>query len=359
MLKSLHIIGSRQMGGAESFFMRLVKALNGADHRASVAVRPESPLLKELDETIPVHQVAMRNGWDLFSVSRIRRLVKSTGVDVVQTYMGRASRLTRLPKDARAIHVARLGGFYKIDGYYRHADAWVGNTKALCDYLVRQGLPVSRVFHISNFVELPQIVSEARVSEVRNQLGVPDEAIVVFSLGRFIDIKGFEYLIRAFSRLEQNVAGRPVHLVLAGDGPLRHELLALAEVLRLGGRFHWAGWVRDPAPYMSMADLFIVPSTHETLGNVILEAWSYELPVISTCTPGALELIEDGRNGRLVPCKDDQALAATIRECLSTRPGDLAGLGTAGKAALDANHSSTAITGAYLDMYASLCGPVG
>ncbi len=359
MLRSLHIIGSRQMGGAESFFLRLVNALNGADHRASVVVRPQSPLLKEFDEATSVYQVAMRNGWDLFSVCDIRRVVRSAGVDIVQTYMGRASRLTRLPKDVRAAHVARLGGFYKIDGYYRHADAWVGNTRALCDYLVRQGLPASRVYHISNFVEPSRCISESRVIELRHQLGVPDDAQVVFSLGRFIDIKGFDDLLKAFARLESTVAGRPLHLVLAGDGPLRAELLALAESLNLAGRFHWAGWVRDPAPFMHMADLFVVPSSHETLGNVILEAWSYALPVISTRTPGALELIEDGRNGLLVPCKDDQTLAASIRDCLNDQSGLLVRLGAAGKASLASDHSSEVIVRAYLDMYASLCRSAG
>jgi glycosyltransferase involved in cell wall biosynthesis len=140
---------------------------------------------------------------------------------------------------------------------------------------------------------------------------------------------------------------------------LRAELLALAEALNLAERFHWAGWVRDPSPYMHMADLFVVPSSHETLGNVILEAWSYALPVISTRTPGALELIEDGRNGLLVPCKDDRALAASIRECLNDQSGQLVRLGVAGKASLASDHSSEAIVRAYLDMYASLCRPVG
>jgi glycosyltransferase involved in cell wall biosynthesis len=106
---------------------------------------------------------------------------------------------------------------------------------------------------------------------------------------------------------------------------------------------------------MHMADLFIVPSSHETLGNVILEAWSHELPVIATRTPGALELIDDGRNGLLVPCRDDRALAAAIEACLDDRSGLLARLGAAGKLELEGRHSPAVITGAYLEMYAALC----
>jgi glycosyltransferase involved in cell wall biosynthesis len=356
MLQSLHIIGSRQMGGAESFFLRLVRALNRSDHHACVAVRPKSPLTGKFNESTPVYRVPMRNGFDLFSVAAIRKLIRSTGVDIVQTYMGRASRLTRLPKDARAVHVARLGGFYKVDGYYRHADAWVGNTTALCDYLVREGLPARRVFHISNFVDPAKPVKPQEVAALRESLGIPRDAIVLFALGRFIDIKGFDDLIEAFALIDAQAIAKPLHLVLAGDGPLRGRLLDLASGLGLAGRFHWAGWVQDPSPYMHMADLFIVPSSHETLGNVILEAWSYELPVISTQTPGALELIENGRNGLLVPCRDARALAGSISSCLDDRSGLLAGLAAAGRERLEANHSSAAITGAYLDMYETLCG---
>ena len=359
MLHSLHIIGSRQLGGAESFFLRLVKALNAQNHLASAVVRPDSPLVESLADAVTVHQVAMRNGWDLLSAVKIRQLIAAAAVDVVQTYMGRASRLTRLPKHAGAVHVARLGGFYKIDGYYRHADAWVGNTRALCDYLVRQGLPADRVYHISNFVEPTKEVDKSKIQDLRLELGLPEEARVLFALGRFIDKKGFDILIKAFARLGKEVDGLPVHLVLAGDGPRRRTLLALAETLGLQGRLHWAGWTQDPSPYLRLADLFIVPSSHEPLGNVILEAWSYALPVVSTRTHGALELIDDGSTGRLVPCEDEQALAAVIAECLHDRTGGLARLGAAGKAVLDARHSCAAITRAYLEMYAALCAGAG
>ena len=54
--------------------------------------------------------------------------------------------------------MARLGGYYKIDGYYRHAHAWVGNTQDICDFMVKEGLPPERVFYIGNFVPQPRAV---------------------------------------------------------------------------------------------------------------------------------------------------------------------------------------------------------
>lgn len=355
MIRSLHIIGSRQMGGAESFFLRLVKALNDSGHQALAGVRPRSPLNHELGPGVDICPLGLHNSWDLLSVAAIRRLVRESGVDVVQSYMGRASRLTRLPKSSHAVHVARLGGFYKIDGYYRHADAWVGNTRALCDYLVREGLPGSKIFHIGNFVEPPRRVSADEVTALRRAAGAPEGALVIFSLGRFIDIKGFDDLLKAFAELPVEVDGRPLFLVLGGDGPLRDDLLKLAADLELGRRFHWAGWLKDTAPWFSLADLFVVPSTHETLGNVILEAWAHRLPVISTMTPGAQELVRDGVNGLLCPTGDPVQLATRCRE-LAGSCAERERLAAAGAAELVLHHGREAVVNSYLSMYRQLVG---
>ena len=115
--------------------------------------------------------------------TRLTRLIRERQPDVVQTYMGRATRLTRLPAGSRALHVARLGGYYKIDGYYRHAHAWVGNTQDICDFMVKEGLPRERVFYIGNFVPQPRAVSAEEVRALRAHLGLADNAFVIFAVG--------------------------------------------------------------------------------------------------------------------------------------------------------------------------------
>jgi glycosyltransferase involved in cell wall biosynthesis len=354
-LLSLHIIGSRQLGGAESFYLRLVRALNEQGGQTAMAViRPNSPLRQVLDGEKRQFHVPMRNGWDLFSMVSIRRLTRETGADIVQSYMGRGSRLTRLPEQGHAIHVARLGGFYKIDGYYRHAHAWVGNTRELCDYLVRAGLPARRVYQIGNFVEPAVPSGEIAIRELRNSLDVPAEAVVLFSLGRFIDIKGFDDLLSAFAKLPPEFHGRPIFLVIAGDGPLGPSLLKQSRELQIDTRVRWAGWQSHPGPYFEMADIFVCPSSHETLGNVILEAWAHRLPVVSTRTPGGLELIAEGETGLLAPCKDPRGLANRLAELLEGGPSGWEPLADRGAHALKNKHGKEAVVGQYLAMYQEL-----
>ncbi len=351
---SLHIIGSTQVGGAERFFSRLIGVLVEKGHRAAAVYRPKSPLRDLLDSEIDHFHVAMRNGWDILSLWAIRRLIVKTNPVIVQTYMGRATRLTRIPSSSRAIHVARLGGFYKIKGYYEHAHAWVGNTKGICDYLIRSGMDPDRVFHIGNFVEIPSPKPSEVLRTIRGNLQLPEDAIIIFSLGRFIPKKGFQDLIQSLRLVPKEIKGRPIYLVIAGDGPLRDRLEAAAQDLGIAHRIRWVGWQDDPSPFYELAHIFVCPSREEPLGNVVLEAWSHRLPVIATRTPGPLELIEEGRNGLLVPIGEPEKLAQCLTSLLHEDKASWLGLGSNGLKTLMASHSKESVVNAYLSMYEKL-----
>lgn len=351
---SLHIIGSKQYGGADHFYIRLVRAMNECGHSAIAVTRPGTPISEALDGVVEQIHVPMRNVWDIFSVLTIRRLVRKSQVPIVQTYMGRASRLTRLPARGNAIHIARLGNYYKIKGCYEHAHAWVGNTRGVCDYLVSHGLPAERVYLIGNFVDIPPPMETEKLARLRQSLNIPSEAIIIFSLGRFIPIKGMDDLLVAFSQLPPKVQGRPLYLAIAGDGPLRQPLESQAETLALSPRLRWVGWQNDPSPYYRLANVFVCPSRHETLGNVILEAWAHALPVVATKTPGSLDLIQDGDNGLLVPCDDPSALAKRLVEILEAGTSTWQNLAANGMQTLAARHSKEVVVKAYLAMYEEL-----
>jgi glycosyltransferase involved in cell wall biosynthesis len=363
-IHSIHILGSREFGGADQFFVRLVRALKQAGQGVTAITRPGSPVANALkdDPTEQIH-LPLANRWDAWSALQIRKRILERQPCVVQTYMGRATRLTRVPKKANAGHIARLGGFYKIDGYYRHADAWVGNTKAICDFLVKSGMPARRVHHIGNFVPEPIAVDEAQKAALRRDHRVPENAWVIFALGRLIGKKGFQDLFRAIARLPAEIAGRPLLLMLAGEGPNRMELEAQAQELGISERVRMLGWQDPPDVFYGLADAFVCPSRHEPLGNVILEAWNHQLPVVSTRSDGAQELIEEGVTGLLCDCKDDAAMAAAIRELLEASAAARETMAKAGHARLQAHYGQRSIVDRYLSLYRELlaekCGGSG
>ena len=294
----------------------------------------------------------MRGIWDLAAAWRLRRLAR--GVAVVQTYMGRATRLTRLPRRGGPVHLARLGGYYD-PAHYRHAHAWVANTRGIREHLLRAGFPRGRVFHIGNFVDPPAPTPPGAGVALRRRLGIPEEARLLLALGRLHPNKGFPDLLAALEALPTDAAGRPVHLLLAGDGPLRRELEALARRPALAGRCHLLGWVEEPAACFAAAELLVCPSRHEPLGNVILEAWSHGLPVVATATAGPAEIATDGRDALLVPPGEPAALARALSRVLAD--ADLAGqLAAGGRATVGAHHSREAVVAAYRELYRHLTG---
>ena len=352
---SLQVIGSKAMGGAEYWFVRFSKALAARRMPAELAIRSGSALDGMDLGGLPVHPLPFRTVWDPLSRAALARLIRHRRPDVVQTYMGRATRLTRLTAGRGPVHIARLGGYYKLNPY-RHAHAWIGNTKGLCDWMIANGLRADRVHHIYNFADEPEPVNAMVLSQIRSTMGLPDDAWILLALGRLIPVKGHADLLHAMSLLPATIAGRPVRLILLGDGPLGPELVALAQRLGIAERVTWAGWQDHRNPYMTLADLVVFPShEEETLGNVILEAWAWSKPLLTASFRGAREIARDQSDAWCVPCADPAALAAGIRGLLSDDASRLE-IAAAGHRRIDREFSRDAILDQYQDLYRRLTG---
>ena len=352
-IPSLHVIGSKSMGGAERWFVRFLRAMRTHGEAVQALVRSGSDLERVDLGDIPTRNSPMRTVWDPWSRHHLTRMVRQSGAPVVQSYMGRATRLLDLPMVRGQIHIARLGGYYKIDPF-RKAHAWIGNTKGLCDWLVRQGLPAKRIYHIYNFAEQPETVGIEEVERQRREIQAgPDEALLL-APGRLIDVKGHRFLVDALARLPAEIAGRRPRLLILGDGPLLPELQEQARQAGVEGRISWLGWQDDPAPWYAVADMVVFPSRDpETLGNVILEAWSFGKPLVTTAFRGAREIAHHGEDAWVVPCDDGKALAAGIAEVLADARLGTA-LARAGRERVASEFNQATIIDQYLALYRRL-----
>lgn len=342
-IRSLQIIASQRMGGAEIMFQRLTRALDASGNPVQVGVRRGSAISRHFDARLPITEFSLRNYVDVGSIMQIRHAASAFEARVVQTWASRATWLTRTPPGA--VHIARLGGFYKLR-YFRHAHAWIVNSRGLRDWVVTHGFPADRVEWINNFVsELP---AGTPPSMSRDILGIPADALVVMTMGRFVEKKGFQDLVQAFGRLPRDIGGRPVHLVMMGDGPLLADLRAATADFR--GRLHFTGWLDQPLPVLGMADVFVCPSRIEPLGNVVLEAWSQGVPVVCTETAGGTELIRNGDTGLLCPAQDVVRMAGAIERVL-TDSALRAGLAGNGRTHYRARYGERKTVEAMLDFY--------
>ncbi|UCC25584.1 MAG: glycosyltransferase [Gemmatimonadales bacterium] len=352
MIRTLHVVGTRIGGGAENFLVRLATALESRGHPTHVVTRPGSPVVEDVAGRVPCTTVGMRSGADFLSARKIRKVARSHGAEVVQSYMGRATRLTRMGRRG-PVHVGRLGNYYRLRAY-KHCDAWIGNTLGICRHLVAGGFPKERIFHIYNFVDVPTPTSAQVLQGLRYELDLPADALVLVSPGRFVPVKGFDVLLRAFARIPATVAERPVHLVLVGDGPSSRDLERLSERLDVQDRVRWTGWVASAGPYYDMADLVVFPPRREEpFGNVVLEAWSHGAPLVTTRFRGAEEFVRPERDARVVPCEDPPTLAAAVEDLLKDDNARRT-LGQGGLTRARSDFSEEHIVSQYLDLYGRL-----
>jgi glycosyltransferase involved in cell wall biosynthesis len=261
-------------------------------------------------------QLRFGGALDFATRLQVGRQLRGFKPEVVVAWMNRAARHTQAGDWPL---VGRLGGYYDLN-YYRRCNHLIGNTRGIVAWIVQQGWPAARVRWLPNFVN--DLHGAAPISRV--DLGVPQNGKLVLALGRLHRNKAFDVLIRAMAALPDAL------LVIAGDGPERQALRELALAERVDTRVYLPGWVSDVAGLMAASDVLVCPSRHEPLGNVVLEGWSADRPVVATQVSGPAELINSGVDGVLVEPEAPRALALALSEIIE-RPAWAASLARAGR----------------------------
>jgi glycosyltransferase involved in cell wall biosynthesis len=323
------IMAGAHHGGAETFFVRLCAALAGAGEEVLAVIRRDADRAAALRRAglAPV-QLGFGGPFDLLTRPRLARALARFTPRVAMAWMNRAARFT---PPGPWVRVGRLGGYYDLR-YYAGFDHLVGNTQGIVDWIARQGWPRARVHHLPNFApDLAGIPPADRAS-----LGVPDDAFLALGMGRLHPNKGFDVLIEALAHLPEVV------VAIAGEGEERAALAALAARRGVAGRVRFLGWRDDQGALLAACDLFVCPSRHEPLGNVVLEAWSAARPVVAAAAVGPSELIEHGVTGLLVPVDDARALADAIAALREERLRARA-LAEAGRAAFRREHAEAPV----------------
>jgi glycosyltransferase involved in cell wall biosynthesis len=301
-MRVLQAMAGAEFGGAEAFFVRLVIALEraGLDQRVVIRQHPERARTLREAGIEPV-ELAF-GGWsDFRTPAALKREIRAFHPDVALTWMNRASRM--LPQ-GDFVHVGRLGGYYKLK-YYRKCDHLIGNTEDIREYLIGDGWPAERAHYLPNFVSGTKAEPAGR-----GQFYTPDGAPLVVAMGRLHENKAFDVLLEAMARIPG------VYLWIAGEGPLRAELEKKAEVLGVKPRTRFLGWREDTQALLASADVFVCPSRHEPLGNVVLEAWAQGAPVVAADSYGPGSLIDNRETGMLVPVDDAPTMARAIQNLL-------------------------------------------
>jgi sugar transferase (PEP-CTERM/EpsH1 system associated) len=178
-------------------------------------------------------------------------------------------------------------------------------------------VPTTKIKQIYNGVD--QQVFAPGSAEVSAPVGfMVDDAQVIGTVGRLVEVKDQRTLIEAFDRLVKvESTPKKLRLVIVGDGPMYQTLCDKITELGLS-EYVWMPGDREDIPdLLRMMDLFVLPSLGEGISNTLLEAMATGLPLIATRVGGNPELIEEGINGYLVPVGDTEVLSCDLKKILA------------------------------------------
>ncbi|MBI1405777.1 MAG: glycosyltransferase [Caulobacter sp.] len=300
----LHLLGSGGEGGAETYFVDLVTALQGAGHDQACALRPNAGRQAALTASgVPVSTFHFGGPIDLWTRFGVASTARRLDARLLVAWMNRAARHAPAGPWGR---IGRLGGYYKLKNY-RGFDHLVGNTRDIVDWVIGQGWPAGKVSYIPNFAAAPEEVTPVD----RASLDTPPDVPLLLSMGRLHAAKAHDVSLKALAALPD------AWLWIAGVGALEDQLKTLAQSLGVLDRVRFLGWRNDPSALYAAADVCLFPSRYEPLGNVVIQAWAHGLPVIAAASQGPAALIRDGEDGLLVAIDDDEALAAKTAALLA------------------------------------------
>ncbi|MBN9518381.1 glycosyltransferase family 4 protein [bacterium] len=375
MGQSLHIVHGvlgLGVGGLERLVLGLVRAAAADGHRVSVLCVESPGELASEGEAAGARIVSLGKPPGRHPLTTHRAAVALTELqpDVVHTHqIGAAWYLSRasLPSGRRipAVHTehgnhfARLGGWWataKARFLFRRASRGINRFCCVSEEIAAacarwRTVPRSKIRVVPNGIPLDLPPDLPDPLATRAALGIPSNAPVIGTIGRLVEVKRQDVLLRATALLVRRFP--ELQLLLVGDGPERGALEGLARDLGMADRTRFLGYQPRPEAFLGIMSVFALTSRSEGLPVSLLEAWRAGVPVASSAVGGLPAVVADGETGLLFPPGDAAAAAAAIGRLLADPV--LAGqIGRAGRRAVEERYTLDRMAATYEDLYREL-----
>lgn len=302
-------------GGGEVHTLALARSLPRLHWEARLLCRRGSWLDQAAEPDLTRHHATFANELDVLTVARAVAALR--GVQLAHAHAGRDHLLVGVASRLRGIPLVRtLHSFLEpsLSGLARyvlrhHTRRIICVSEAMRRHALSWGVSAERLEVITNGIDVERFQPQPR-GEARRRLGLPLDATIVGAISGLWHLKGPDVFLRA-------MAGVPyVHVLVAGNGPMRDDLGVLARQLGLGERITFTGQLDDPRLGYAAADLIVLASRRDAFPLVALEAQACGRPVVAFEVDGIPETLADD-TGVLVPAGDVARLARAIQALTS------------------------------------------
>jgi glycosyltransferase involved in cell wall biosynthesis len=354
-VKIVRIIARLNVGGPARHVALLNAGLDARGHRTVLVhgnVDPDEASLEALAANLGIRRVRVddlgrrvRPGSDLVAWMQLVRLIRAEQPDVVHTHTAKAGTLGRLAalaynatrrRSRRALVVHTFHG-HVLHGYFSPAlNRAIRLTEralaAAADVIVtispRQRADIVERFAVasaSKTVVVPLgldldalLAARLHATGLRGELGATNDDVIVGYAGRMVPVKDLDTLVRGFAHAHGRARG--LRLVIAGDGPERRAVEALAASLGVADRTHFIGWTDDLPRFYAALDIFALSSVNEGTPVAAIEAMAAARPVVATDVGGVADVVETEVTGLLVPPRSPDAFGdALVRMAADAR----------------------------------------
>ena len=301
------------VGGTMSFFEDMIKQLTDEGYVVDIATN---------EFNRPVPDFYRTNGYKIFSLScsrfplnkgnikavkEIREIVSNGNYDIVHCHTPIAGAVTRLA--CRKFRKNGLKVFYTAHGFHFYKGAPFKNwliyypIEKLCsrftdvlitinheDYeLAKKKMKAKRIEYVPGVGIDVEKFSNAVVDRAakRSELGIPEDAFLLISVGELNENKNHQVVIRALAQLNNP----NIHYMIAGKGPLDEQLKLLSQKLGVENQVHLLGYRNDVAELYKTADVNVFPSIREGLPVALMEAMACGVPCVASRIRGNADLL--------------------------------------------------------------------
>ena len=341
-MKIAQIMLAKGFGGAERSFVDISHALSERGHEV-VAICEARGKTRGMLSAVRVIPITVRGHWDPLAQYKLKKILLAENPQIVHAHLARAAKLAG--KVSALLNIPSLVKTHNyVDlKYYQHVSCLVPTTNDQEQYLLANGVRSERICRVPNFTAM-NLLDTAPVFK-------PQEVVQFVAIGRFVQKKGFDLLIRALASVARETA---VALTLVGDGELHAALQAQVNTAGLQGRVTFHGWSNDVAAILDKADIFVLPSRDEPFGIVCLEAMARGVPIVATNTQGPSEILS-ADTAFLVEKNSSAALAAGMKEAIDG-PQETTRRAKNALALCRENYTKAVVVNRYLDIYQRLLG---